>query len=272
MMHLLLTEASSFAPKVDFLIDLIFVIVTFWFVVAQAIFFYFIFRYSRKRNPRAGYVTGETHEETKWVHWAHYFVIACDLVIIFFSMQVWYHIKQELPPADHTIRVVGEQWAWRFTDPGADNKLDTADDINTIDEVHVEVDKVYHFQLEAKDVVHSFSVPAFRLKQDAVPGRVITGWFKPTREGGYDVQCTQMCGIGHGIMGGRIIVESHEKHAAWVQAHTSPVAALAAPSSAVAEGAGNVPSPAGAKPVRLVTSQQFHYSPLAKVNSSPLAK
>lgn len=240
MMHLLLPAASSYAGKVDFLIDLIFWITALWFVVAQVVFIGFIVKYNRKRHPKAGYITGEKHEEAKWVHWAHYFVIACDLVIIYFSMQVWYHIKQELPQADHTIRVLGQQWAWRFTDPGADNKLDTADDIHTIDELHVEVNKTYHFQLEAKDVIHSFSVPVFRLKQDAVPGRVITGWFKPTKEGAFDVQCTQMCGIGHGIMGGRIIVESSEKHAAWVQAN-SP-----------AHVAGKIP----ANTVQVVTSKQ----------------
>ena len=247
MMQSLLPAASSFAPKVDQLIDIIFYTVLLWFVVAQAIFFYFIFRYSRKRNPKAGYVAGESHEETKWVHWAHYFVIACDLVIIFFSVRVWYHVKQELPKPDSTIRVVGEQWAWRFTDPGADNQLDTADDIHTIDELHLAVNKIYHFKLEAKDVLHSFSVPAFRFKQDAVPGRVITGWFKPTQVGKYDVQCSQMCGIGHGIMGGRVIVESAKDHAAWVDSH-SPKGLAAAPAK--------VRPSAPAKSVRIVTSQR----------------
>ena len=247
MMQSLLPAASSFAPKVDQLIDIIFYTVLLWFVVAQAIFFYFIFRYSRKRNPKAGYVAGESHEETKWVHWAHYFVIACDLVIIFFSVRVWYHVKQELPKPDSTIRVVGEQWAWRFTDPGADNQLDTADDIHTIDELHLAVNKIYHFKLEAKDVLHSFSIPAFRFKQDAVPGRVITGWFKPTQVGKYDVQCSQMCGIGHGIMGGRVIVESAKDHAAWVDSH-SPKGLAAAPAK--------VRPSAPAKSVRIVTSQR----------------
>ena len=231
MMQSLLPAASSFAPKVDQLIDIIFYTVLLWFVVAQAIFFYFIFRYSRKRNPKAGYVAGESHEETKWVHWAHYFVIACDLVIIFFSVRVWYHVKQELPKPDSTIRVVGEQWAWRFTDPGADNQLDTADDIHTIDELHLAVNKIYHFKLEAKDVLHSFSVPAFRFKQDAIPGRVITGWFQPTKVGQYDVQCSQMCGIGHGVMGGRVIVESEKDHAAWIQSQSPKGLAAVPPAS-----------------------------------------
>ncbi len=65
-------------------------------------------------------------------------------------------------------------------------------------------------------MLHDFSVPVFRLKQDAIPGRVITGWFKPTRPGEYDIQCAEICGIGHGMMGARIFIETPEEHAAWM--------------------------------------------------------
>jgi cytochrome c oxidase subunit 2 len=67
----------------------------------------------------------------------------------------------------------------------------------------------------------------FRLKQDAIPGRVITGWFKATKVGEHDIQCAEICGIGHGLMAGRIHVESPEEHAAWMQANT-PVTSVAA--------------------------------------------
>jgi cytochrome c oxidase subunit 2 len=73
-------------------------------------------------------------------------------------------------------------------------------------------------------VVHSFAVPAFRLKQDALPGRTITGWFRANRAGTYDIQCTQMCGIGHGLMAGRIIVENAQDHAAWLMHNSKPAA------------------------------------------------
>jgi cytochrome c oxidase subunit 2 len=65
-------------------------------------------------------------------------------------------------------------------------------------------------------VVHSFSVPVFRLKQDAVPGRTITGWFRPTQTGEFDIQCAEICGIGHGVMGARIHIESESEHATWM--------------------------------------------------------
>ena len=131
MMQHIITEASSFAAQIDHLIDLIFYIVIPWFLLAQFILFSFIIRYSRKRNPKAGYISGESHAETKWIHRAHNLVILCDIVIVYFAVSAWYHVKQELPQADTTIRIVGQQWAWKFTDPGADNQLDTADDITT---------------------------------------------------------------------------------------------------------------------------------------------
>ena len=87
-----------------------------------------------------------------------------------------------------------------------------------------EVNKTYHFILTSRDVLHDFSVPAFRLKQDAIPGREITGWFKPTVAGEYDIQCAEICGVGHGLMPARLYVESAENHAAWVNSHTPSLA------------------------------------------------
>jgi hypothetical protein len=93
------------------------------------------------------YVTGEEHEYTRWIHWPHYAIIACDLVIIAGRGRVWYNVKQDLPPADDTVRIIVQQWAWTFVQSGADGKLDTPDDIRTIDELHVEVGKTYHYEL-----------------------------------------------------------------------------------------------------------------------------
>ncbi|MGD8601372.1 MAG: cytochrome c oxidase subunit II, partial [Gemmatimonadota bacterium] len=90
-------------------------------------------------------------------------------------------------------------------------------DIFTVDDLHVEVDQVYHFQLQSRDVLHSFSVPVFRIKQDAIPGRSITGWFEATGTGDHDIQCAEICGIGHGVMAARIHIESSDEHAAWIQ-------------------------------------------------------
>ena len=109
----------------------------------------------------------------------------------------------------------------RLGQPGPDGELDTADDIRTVDDLHIEVGKTYHFELQSTDVMHSFSVPVFRLKQDAVPGRTINGWFKATKTGEFDIQCAEMCGIGHGIMAGRIHIESAEDHQKWMASKAS---------------------------------------------------
>jgi cytochrome c oxidase subunit 2 len=89
------------------------------------------------------------------------------------------------------------------------------------------VDKIHHFKLESKDVLHSFSVPVFRLKQDVIPGRVITGWFTPTKTGTFDIQCVEICGIGHALMPAKIVIETPEQHAAWVAQNSNLAVASA---------------------------------------------
>jgi cytochrome c oxidase subunit 2 len=225
----LVPAASTYAQNVDFLFDLIFWTVGFWFVLAQVVFFYLIFRFRKKDGQKAQYVTGELKSEKRWITIPHFFVLLCDIVIIVFAVRVWYQVKQDLPtaPGQQTIRVIGQQWAWTFVHPGPDGKLDTPDDIAKINELHVEVNRLYHFQLTSKDVLHSFSVPVFRLKQDVIPGRIITGWFQPTRTGEYDIQCAEICGIGHSLMPGRLYIETPEQHAAWVRQNSTVSVAAA---------------------------------------------
>ncbi|MBI4484792.1 MAG: hypothetical protein HY655_02165 [Acidobacteria bacterium] len=92
-----------------------------------------------------------------------------------------------------------------------------ADDIRTVNVLNLQVNRLYHYELHSKDVLHSFSVPAFRLKQDAVPGRAIVGWFRPTVTGEFDIQCAEICGIGHGLMPGRVRIRSAAAQAAWME-------------------------------------------------------
>ncbi|HEY8432868.1 MAG TPA: cytochrome c oxidase subunit II [Sandaracinaceae bacterium] len=219
MIESLVPQASSYAADIDNLILLIAILVGFWFFVAQGVFFYFIFRFRHREGVKGKYVTGEAKSEKRWVTIPHMLVLACDLVIIGAAIAVWVDVKQTLPEPDRTVRVIAQQWAWTFVHPGPDGRLDTEDDITTTDELHVSVGTLYHYELEARDVVHSFSVPAFRLKQDAVPGRRIVGWFEPTRTGTFDIQCAEICGIGHGLMGARVVIETPEEHAAWMAAH-----------------------------------------------------
>lgn len=216
MLEYLLPQAASFAHDIDWLFTVIFITVGFWFVVAQGVLFYFIFRFRRQDGVRSLYVAGEVKAEKQWVSIPHYLVILCDLGLIAGTILVWINVKQALPAAEERVRIVGQQWAWTFVHAGPDGQLDTADDITRIDELHVKENTVYHFELLSKDVIHSFSVPVFRLKQDAVSGRVITGWFKPTKTGQFDIQCAEMCGLGHGVMAARIQIETKEEYDKWM--------------------------------------------------------
>ena len=218
MLEYYMPQASSYAADIDNLVWLVTILVGFWFIAAEGMFFYLIFKYRRKEGVAAEYVTGDEHELKRWIHWPHWLIIFCDIFIIWGAVRVWKDIKQDIPEVvDAEIRIVAQQWAWSFVHPGADGVLDTADDIKTVDELRVENGKTYTYRLEARDVLHDFSVPAFRLKQDAIPGRVITGWFKPILQGRYDIHCAEICGIGHGIMGGYVIVDDAEQHAAWIR-------------------------------------------------------
>jgi cytochrome c oxidase subunit 2 len=211
-----LTEASTYAGQVDNLILLIAVIVGFWFLVAEAILFALIFKFRVRDGVRSQYVTGESRSEKRWVTIPHYAVLVFDVVIIVAALRVWNDVKVTAPPAEEEIRIVAQQWAWTFVQAGPDGRLDTDDDITTVDDLNVQRDRLYHFELHSRDVVHSFSVPVFRLKQDAVPGRAIHGWFKPTVTGTFDIQCAEMCGVGHALMPGRIHIRTAQQHAAWM--------------------------------------------------------
>ena len=213
--------ASTYARDIDHVWELIFWIVGFWFVLTQGVFLWLIVKFRKKDGQKAQYITGELKSEKKYITYPHMAVLVFDLMIIVFAVQVWFDVKQDLPPAESAVRVIGQQWAWTFEHAGRDGKLGTADDIVTMNEMHVQKDVLYHYKLESVDVLHNFSVPVFRLKQDAIPGRVITGWFEPTATGEYSIQCAEICGVGHGLMGARIHIEDATQHAAWIAQHST---------------------------------------------------
>ncbi len=212
---------STYSGDVDRLVWLITILVGVWFLAAEAMFFWLIFRFRARPGVPAQYVTGKEKHVKRWINIPHTLILVCDVVIIVAAVRVWVKVKQTMPPADETVRIISQQWAWTFQHPGPDGQLDTADDITTEDSLHVPVGKTIQFQLESKDVLHSFFVPVLRLKQDAVPGRTITGWFQATKPGIHDIRCAEICGIAHGVMGAEIVVETPQQHAAWMQAHAA---------------------------------------------------
>lgn len=240
-----LYQASSYAAQIDNLIWIIAGLVGFWFFFAEGMLFWLIFRFRARPGVRSEHITGQEKHLKRWITIPHFIIILFDVVIVAGSYMAWNNIKIDLPEAESTIRVTGQQWAWVFQHPGADNQLDTPDDIHTVDDLYVENGTTYHFLLESRDVLHNFSVPVFRLKQDALPGRRITGWFQPTVAGDFDIQCAEICGIAHGVMYGKIHVQESADHAAWIAANAPLPAeavpaelALSTPAAESAEGAG----------------------------------
>ena len=209
-------QASTFAGQIDGLFWLIFGLVGFWLLIAEGLLFWLVLKFKARPGVRSEYLVGSEAHIKRWISIPHFLIILCDLVIVVFSLIVWTNIKLTLPEADTTVRAIGQQWAWVFQHPGRDNELDTADDIYTVDDLFVERGKTYHVQMESRDVLHSFSVAAFRLKQDVIPGRRITGWFEATVSGTYDVQCAEICGLGHGSMYASIHIEDQNQHADWI--------------------------------------------------------
>ena len=215
-MQLWIRNLSSYGGQIDDLFWLITALVGFWFVLAQVILFYFVFRYRRRPGRPALHVRGDKWGQLSWIIVPLILVVACDFWIDVATANVWENIKEHIPTADARIRVDAQQWAWTFTHPGPDGKLDTPDDIVTVDDLHIEVGKTYVYELRSKDVLHSFCIPVFRLKQDAIPGRSISGWFKATEAGKFDIQCTEICGIGHAFMPAHLTIESAEDHKKWM--------------------------------------------------------
>ncbi|MCI0558739.1 MAG: hypothetical protein MN733_09605, partial [Nitrososphaera sp.] len=109
-----------------------------------------------------------------------------------------------------------EQFAWNIRYAGPDNLFDSPDDILTINQLHLPVDQTVLIHLKSKDVLHSFFVPQFRMKQDAVPG--ITGriWVSVTKAGNYEIACAELCGIGHYRMRGFLTVETSQDFQGWL--------------------------------------------------------
>src|SRR5262245_34181221 len=129
-------SVGSFSGDIDGLIWLVTIVVGFWFLAAQAMFFWLIFRFRAKQGVPALYVTGKEPQLKRGINIPHCLVIVCDILIIAAAVKVWVEVKQTMPTPDEQVRVIGQQWAWTFVHAGADGKLDTPDDIVTTDDMH----------------------------------------------------------------------------------------------------------------------------------------
>jgi len=235
-------NVSTYGRDIDWLFELIYYITGITAILVFATMLVFLVMYRDRPGRRARYTHGNTTLEIVWT-----VVPSLILVILtFLSAPAWSKIKIQPPPAsDFVVQVTAKQFNWQVTYPGADGKFGTADDKTLLDEMHVPVNKVVHVNLRSQDVIHSFFVPQFRMKQDAVPGREIVQWFEATKTGKYELPCAELCGFGHSGMRGWIYVHTPDDYKKWA-AENLTVAAVAPAAAADEKKSEEKPAPPAA--------------------------
>jgi cytochrome c oxidase subunit 2 len=218
-------NVSTYGRDIDWLFHLIYWITGITAILVFVTMLAFLVMYRDRPGRRARYTHGNTTLEIVWT-----VVPSLILVILtFLSAPAWSRIKMQAPPpSDFVVQVTAKQFNWQVTYPGADGKFGTADDKTLLDEMHVPANKVVHVRLRSEDVIHSFFVPQFRMKQDAVPGREIVQWFEATKPGKYELPCAELCGFGHSGMKGWIHVHGAEDYNKWAAENLTAAAAPAA--------------------------------------------
>ncbi|PYS03875.1 MAG: cytochrome c oxidase subunit II [Acidobacteria bacterium] len=228
--------ASEHGGRIDSLFGTVLVVSGIAFVLVQGALGLFVARYGANGNERAAY----WHDNPKVEAILLITTAVILTVLVFMGQRVWASIYFADQPQNATIiQITGEQFFWNFHYPGADGqfgrtdtKLITStnnigldrndpvakDDVVSVGIMHVPIGKPVRVRLRSKDVIHSFFLPNFRLKQDAVPGMGIEVWFTPTRAGQYEVACAELCGLGHYRMKAALTVdESEEAFNAWLK-------------------------------------------------------
>ncbi len=234
-------NVSTYGADVDWLFHLIYYITGVTFVLVAVAMIAFLIRYRARPGRRATYTHGNTALELTWT-----VVPALILVILtFLSLPAWSRIKVRIPDSDLQIRVTAKQFNWEVTYPGPDGRFDTEDDKTFDNEMHVPVGKPVVVHLRSKDVIHSFFIPSFRFKQDAVPGRDIRQWFEIVKVGKYEAPCAELCGFGHSGMKGWVFVHSPEDYEKWLAENVN---AGAAPAGGKSASAGTLKTAQAAAP------------------------
>ena len=235
------TELARELQALDGLINVIIFLITLFVVGLMT---WVVIRYNRKRNPEPASFTHNTPVEIAWT------VIPIVILVFIgaFSLPVLFK-QQEIPVADVTIKATGYQWFWgyEYVDEGltfdsymigapatgGDNSLTPETEQQLLDAgysredfllatdnaVVVPVGKTIVMQVTGADVIHAWTIPAFGVKQDAVPGRLAELWFEAEQEGIYFGQCSELCGIAHAYMPIAVKVVSEDTYNAWLDAN-----------------------------------------------------
>jgi len=231
-------QASNFAPQVDNLLLFIVTICLVFAVGICAAVIYFFFRYQRRNPDEIGVpIHGDLRLELTWI------VLPFFLLMAMFGWGAVIYVDYRHTPTDTLdVYVIGKQWMWKLQQPNGRRE---------INELHVPLGRNVRLIMASEDVIHDFSVPAFRVKMDVVPGHYNTMWFRPTKPGKYHFFCSQYCGTNHAVMGGWVTVMEPGDYATWLSGNTTgdPIAVgqqlfnnLACSTCHQADGKGRGPS------------------------------
>ncbi len=203
---------TTTAPAIDRLFYIILAITGAAFFLVQGCLLVFLIRSRRQPGRAAHYTHGNSLIEIIWT-------VIPALILVWlavYNQNVWSQVRGTPPPADLEVEVLAEQFAWNFRYAGADGLFDTEDDVTTINQLHIPVHQTILFHVKSKDVIHSFFVPQFRVKQDAVPGITSRLWVSATKTGNFEVACAELCGLQHYRMRGYLTVESPDAFQTWL--------------------------------------------------------
>jgi len=201
-------QASTIAPDVDHLLYFLLAVTVFFTLLIFGAIFYFAIRYRRRSEQELPHVVhGGMALEIVWS------VIPFGLTMVMFSWGASIFFRESRPPENSLqIYVVGKQWMW---------KVQHMEGRREINELHVPMGRPVKLTMTSEDVIHSFFVPAFRIKSDVVPGRYSTMWFQPTAPGKYHLFCAEYCGTKHSGMIGWIYVMEPQDYQNWLSGGSS---------------------------------------------------
>jgi cytochrome c oxidase subunit 2 len=206
-------RASTIAGQID---NLYFAWIALSGVVALAIVVMIVlFTVRYRQGSAASRSLGDPAEHARKMHHIEIIWTAVPLVL-FLAMFAWssrvYYDSVEIPKDALPIYVVAKQWMWHAEHPSGERE---------INELHVPINRPVELLMTSQDVIHSLSIPGFRIKQDVLPGRYTTLWFTANRAGEYHLFCTQYCGTSHSQMVGRVVVMEPSAYEGWLSTHAS---------------------------------------------------
>jgi cytochrome c oxidase subunit II len=206
---------STYGAEIDHIYQIILVITGAIFVIVEVGLIYVVFKYRHREGRRAHFVHGNTRAEVVWT--AIPFVLVVFIAAI--SMGPWLKIRDygRFPTPDLELLVTAKQFEWNVTYPGADGRLNTGDDFTKRNRLDLPVNRNVVVTLQSEDVIHSFFLPDFRVKQDAVPGMHIPVWFNAIRTGDFVLGCAELCGNQHYRMKGVVTVHEGAAFDQWMQ-------------------------------------------------------